>query len=124
MDSAHGGNDIKDRTKLAIWSEDSFGAGTVTCPCEQWRLFRALVNIGKNLRDEATTDADSVKKSRSKRHASRRYYEGKHTLAIDTTLKPFGNFLEAGQVLPHKCATAARGSLGINHMLVTRLRSG
>ncbi len=58
MDSAHGGNDIKDRTKLAIWSEDSFGAGTVTCPCEQWRLFRALVNIGKNLRDEATTDAD------------------------------------------------------------------
>src|SRR5216683_3292695 len=33
----HAGNDIEAGTEPAIWSQDSFGAGRVTCTSEQWR---------------------------------------------------------------------------------------
>ena len=59
MDSTHGGNDIEYRKKLAIWSEDSFGAGWVTCTSEQSGETSDLANRGKELRDEAAADADS-----------------------------------------------------------------
>jgi hypothetical protein len=56
---AHGGNDIEAGTEPAIWSQDSFGAGRVTCTSEQWRESSDLASIGKKLRDEAAADADS-----------------------------------------------------------------
>ena len=55
----HAGNDIEAGTEPAIWSQDSFGAGWVTCTSEQWRVRCDLARIGKVLRDEAATDTDS-----------------------------------------------------------------
>ena len=53
----HAGNDIEAGTEPAIWSQDSFGAGWVTCTGEQWRV-SDLPSVGKELRDEAAADAD------------------------------------------------------------------
>src|SRR6267154_5967045 len=55
----HAGNDIEAGAEPAIWSQDSFGAGWVTCTSEQWRVRCDLASIGKELRDEAAADADS-----------------------------------------------------------------
>lgn len=55
----HAGNDIEAGTEPAIWSQDSFGAGWVTCTSEQWRFRSDLPSIGKELGDEAAADADS-----------------------------------------------------------------
>lgn len=54
----HGGNDIEAGSEPAIWSQDSFSAGWVTCTSEQWRATGDLASIGKELRDEAAADAD------------------------------------------------------------------
>ena len=56
---AHGSNDIEAGTEPAIWSQDSFGAGRVTCTSEQWRETSDLAGRGKELGDEAAADADS-----------------------------------------------------------------
>jgi hypothetical protein len=55
----HVGNDIEAGAEPAIWSQDSFGAGRVTCTSEQGRETSDLASIGKELRDEAAADADS-----------------------------------------------------------------
>jgi len=51
--------DIEAGAELAIWSEDSFGAGWVTCTSGQSGQTSDLANRGKELRDEAAADADS-----------------------------------------------------------------
>ena len=43
----HAGNDIEAGTEPAIWSQDSFGAGWVTCTSEQWRVRCDLASIRK-----------------------------------------------------------------------------
>ena len=55
----HAGNDIEAGTEPAIWSQDSFGAGRVTCTSEQWRETSDLAGREKELGDEAAADADS-----------------------------------------------------------------
>ena len=52
-------NDIEAGAEPAIWSEDSFGAGWVTCTNEQSGETSDVANRGKELRDEAAADADS-----------------------------------------------------------------
>ncbi len=94
-DYTHGGKDIEDREELAIWSKDSFGAGPVTCPCEQWRVAGRICWIGKKLGDEAAADADGIFAELSGPDAFEAYADGREYGHVENGQQSVGDVLGA-----------------------------